>query len=303
MFLAAMTGPAAAQEGPSVVRGTVRVFHDPVQRALAEEVAETAAEVVAVPGFGRVRAPAGTRVFLARTPEDFRRMTDGRAPEWSGGVAFPDARVIVLPGYPTARAEHEGPAVTIRHEVAHLVIHERLPGPVPRWFDEGLSELASGSWDAESAWKLRVAFALGRAPALDSLELSWPAGADRARLAYLLSATAVQHLAERSGEDGFRLLLENWRREGSLEASVRSTYGLTMGQFEDEWRASVRSRYGWLQALTAASVVWVATTVVFLLAWIPRRRRNRAKLAEMRAEEFMLPPPRADGVDVQYPIG
>jgi hypothetical protein len=301
----AAQGPPAGwrESGPVVERGTVRVFHAAGQRALAEEVAAVASAPLVVPGMGRVTAPPSTRIYLAPDPAGFRALTDGRAPEWAGGVAFPAVRVIVLPAYPTARSAEEGPEVTIRHEVAHLAIHARLPGAVPRWFDEGLSEMAAGSWDAEAAWKLRVAIALGRAPALDSLALGWPAGADRARLAYLLSTTAVQHLHRRGGEEGFRLLLANWRAEGTLDAAVRTTFGLTMGQLEDEWRDSVAARYGWLQALTAASLVWLVVTVLFLVSWIPRRRRNLAKLAEMRAEERMLMPPRMDGVDVEYPIG
>lgn len=291
--------PTWAQE--SVGRGPVRVLFWPGQRALAEEVLAVAERPLEMPGFGTVTAPDSTRIFLAPDPARFRVLTGGRAPEWAGGVAFPTARVIVLPGYPVPGVDQK-PAVTIRHEIAHLVVGDRLPQPVPRWFDEGLAELASGSWDVESAWKLRVAIALGRAPALDSLAMRWPVGAERARLAYLLSATAVQHVSERAGDDGFRLLLRNWQRDGSLEASVRSTFGMTMGQLEDEWRASVRSRYGWLQALAASGLVWMIATVLVLAAWIPRRRRNRARMAEMRAEERMLPPPRADGVDVEYPI-
>lgn len=291
--------PAAAQE--SVGAGPVRVFFWPGQRALADEVLATATRPLEMPGFGTVTAPDSTRIFVAPDAARFRELTGGRAPEWAGGVAFPRARVIVLPGYPVPGVSRNQTA-TIRHEIAHLVTNARLPQPVPRWFDEGLAELASGSWDVEGAWKLRLAIALGRAPALDSLALTWPVGAERARLAYLLSATAVQHVAERGGERGFRLLLRNWQRDGSLDASVRSTFGMTMGQLEDEWRAAVRSRYGWLQGLAASGLVWIVAAALVLLAWIPRRRRNRAKMAEMRAEERMLPPPRADGVDVEYPI-
>lgn len=291
--------PAAGQE--SVGAGPVRVFFWPGQRALAEEVLATATLPLEMPGFGTVTAPDSTRIFVAPDAARFRELTGGRAPEWAGAVAFPQARVIVLPGYPVPGVDRT-PAVTIRHEIAHLVTNARLPQPVPRWFDEGMAELASGSWDVESAWKLRLAIALGRAPALDSLALGWPVGAERARLAYLLSATAVQHVAERGGERGFRLLLRNWQRDGSLDASVRSTFGMTMGQLEDEWRAAVRSRYGWLQGLAASGLVWMVAAALVLLAWIPRRRRNRTKMDEMKAEERMLPPPRADGVDVEYPI-
>jgi hypothetical protein len=91
-----------------------------------------------------------------------------------------------------------------------------------------------------------VAFLTGRAPPLDSLSLEWPRGEEDARLAYLLSATAVRHLAERAGPDGFEVLMQAWQREGTLDRAIRSAYGMTMGQFEEEWARSVRRRYGWM---------------------------------------------------------
>ena len=154
----------------------------------------------------------------------------------------------------------------------------------------------------ESAWQLRMALALGQGPQLDSLAMSWPRGAERARFAYLVSATAVQHVAERSGEEGFRTLLANWRRSESFDAAVRTTFGMTRGQLEDEWRGAVRTRYGWLQGITHTAIIWVPAVVLLLVSYIPRRRENRRKLAEMEAENRMLPPPRADGLDVQYPL-
>jgi hypothetical protein len=147
-----------------------------------------------------------------------------------------------------------------------------------------------------------VAFLTGRAPPLDSLSLEWPRGEEDARLAYLLSATAVRHLAERAGPDGFEVLIQAWRREGTLDRAIRSAYGMTMGQFEEEWARSVRRRYGWMLVGAQAGVFWVFAAGLLVVLFGLRRRRDRARLAEMRLEERMLPPPRADGVDVQYPL-
>jgi hypothetical protein len=280
----------------------VRVLHAPRHAALARQVLATARRPLVFPGLGSVSLPESTTIVLAPSAAAFRAATGGGAPEWAGGVAIPSRRTLVLPVYPSAAVREQDAAATLRHEIAHLVLHDRIPEPIPRWFDEGYAEVASGSWDVEGAWRLRVAFLLGRAPPLDSLTLDWPAGAERARLAYLLSATAVQHLQRVGGERGFALLLENWRREGTLAAAVRTTYGMSLGHFEDEWRKDVRNRYGWLFALASVSVLWGLVTLATLLAWYPRRRRNRRRMEAMRAEERMLPPPRPEGEEVDYPI-
>jgi hypothetical protein len=266
----------------------VRVIHAPRHAALAREVLAAAMRPMPLPGFGRGAVPDSTTILLAPTPADFSAATGGGAPEWAGGVAIPDYRIIVLPVYPIPNVRPVDAAATLRHEVAHLALHERLPGPIPRWFNEGYAEVASGSWDVESGWTLRLAFLLGRAPPLDSLALEWPRTAARARLAYLLSATMVDHLRRRSGERGFALLMDNWRREGSLDRSVRVTFGMTMGQLEDEWRKDVRKRYGWLSVAGNVGLIWAI--------------RNRMRMEAMERENLMLPPPRDDGVDVEYPL-
>jgi hypothetical protein len=217
-------------------------------------------------------------------------------------VAFPTSGTIVLPLYRSARTRPEALPVTLRHELIHLALRRELPEPIPRWFDEGYAEWVSGGWDPESAWQLRVAILLGRAPSLDSLTLAWPRGAERARLAYLLSATAVQHLAERTGPRGFETLIRAWREEGSLDGAIRTAYGMTSGEFEEEWKGMVRRRYGWPLLLSQAGVFWLAVAIFLVGITLLRRRRDRAKLAEMRAEERMLPPPREPGLDVDYPL-
>jgi len=293
--------PAAAQT-EALADGSVRVVYAPRHRAFAREVLAAARTPVRFPGLGAVSVPESTTIILAPDAPAFAEATGGGVPEWAGGVAIPDLRRIVLPRYAGARVRDDELGTVLRHEVAHLVLHDRLPDNIPRWFDEGYAEVASGGWDVEGAWQLRVGFVTGGLPRLDSLALEWPRGSVDARNAYLLSATAVDYLRRRGGERGMELLFANWRQDGSLEAAVRTTFGITMGQLENEWRADVRSRYGWLAMLSSAAVIWVIATALVLLAWIPRRRRNRLKIEQMDAEERMLPPPRPEMAGVEYPL-
>lgn len=292
--------PAAAQE--TLRSGTVTIDFAPRQRGLARQVLAAATRPFRLPGLGSASAPDSTTIILAPTPAAFRAATGGGAPEWAGGVAIPELRRIVIPAYPSAGVRDDEKGTVLRHEVVHLVLHDRLPEGVPRWFDEGYAEVASGGWDVEGAWQLRLALLTGAAPPLDSLELGWPARAEEARTAYLLSATAVDYLRRRAGEEGMALLFSNWREQGDFERALRTTFGITLGQLEDEWRGDVKLRYGWLLAASNLAVVWLAATVLVLAAWLPRRRRNRRKLAEMDAEERMLPPARPEMADVVYPI-
>lgn len=285
------TGTATSQ--PADVRqidaGSSRVVYWARHHELAARVATIVEEPLRLPGLPGAATPENSTIYLAPSPPVFDSLTGGRAPHWSAGVAIPAQRVVVIPVYPVRADFQRDPLVTLRHELAHLVLHHELPAPPPRWFDEGYATWASGGWDQSSAWQIRLAFLLGRAPPLDSLTLEWPRGAEEARLAYLLSASAVRYLAEIGGAHGFEILLSVWREEGSLDAALRQVYGMTPGQFERNWGRMVQRRYGWLLAISQIALFWTfAALLLIVLFWI-RRRRKRERLAQLELEELASP--------------
>jgi hypothetical protein len=231
--------------------------------------------------------PAGVTAVLAHTSEAFDELTGGVVPEWRAGVAIPSAGMLVIPSGEGPRVLDPEGRRTLRHEWAHLGLHAYLGDlRVPRWFSEGYAQWASGGFDASEAWRLRVLLALGRAPPMDSLELRWPAGREEARTAYLLAASAIAYLLEPSGERGLAIFLERWREQRSFDEALRSTFGVTPGQFEEDWKRHVRSRYGWLLVLGHSTVFWMLLVLVLLLMVRTRRVRNREKLARLRAAEL-----------------
>lgn len=279
-------GPAAT--GGTLVQGPVRFHFAPAARPLARHLAALAAGYRALPGLPPdvLRRGPPVEVYLAPTPAAFDSLTGGAAPDWGAGVAAPESGIIVLPAYFSRRADESQLGEILRHELAHIGLHRYLaPARVPRWFDEGYATWAAGGLDWQSAWLIRIAFALHRAPPLDSLELEFPAGETDARVAYLLSATAVQALAQRAGDVGLTRLLARWRKTGSFEIALRRTFGVTSGQFEREWRESVKRRYGWLVVLGDTAVFWLLVAPGLVALWLIRRRRDRARLERLRASE------------------
>jgi len=277
---------------PQVIRSdAVEVVFWSGHDAVAQRALEIATRPQRMPGLPDDPALTAGTIYLAPSPFEFDSLTGGRVPHWGAGVAIPSLRTIVLPLYPAPGGGDRDPGVTLRHELAHLALHAYLPTPIPRWFDEGYATWVSGGWDQAAAWQIRFAFLVGRAPPLDSLALTWPRGAEQARLAYLLSASAVQHLVEIGGEPGFGALLEAWRREGSFDSALRLVYGMTPGQFERGWATMVRRRYGWLLALSQVTVLWGFFAVVLLALWVVRRRRNRERLDEMERDDRINPSP------------
>ena len=103
------------------------------------------------------------------------------------------------------------------------------------------------------------------------------------------------------GEPAFAAFIQEWLREGTLDGAMRNVYQISPSQFEREWRSMVRRRYGWLLAVSQLGVFWGGFALLVILLGSLRRRRNRERMDELRREEYMLPPPSPDGVDVEYP--
>ena len=275
--------PAGELAGDPGYRATV--FYWPGDSLRALRVAGIIEGVPDLPGLPP-GIPSGAHIVLVPSEALFDSLTGGLVPEWGAGVAVPSLGRIVLPIYPAERTRGWDEPRVVRHEWAHIALHQALPGlRIPRWFNEGYAEWASGAWTAEEGWRLRVAMAMGRLPPLDSLALEWPRDRASAELSYVLAASAVEFLVDRSGERGIRVLLERWAEEQSFEAAIRGTYGLTGSQLEEDWRGFVRSRYGWLTVLARSAVFWLLAGVVLTGLFVIRKRRDRVRMEKLRAEE------------------
>lgn len=226
-------------------------------------------------------------IYLAASDAEFTQLTAGRAPEWGAGVASPEDGIIILRAYSGPHSDFQEWPRVLTHELAHIALHRQLGDAlIPRWFDEGFAEWSAGELDAEAAWMMRVAFATRHAPALDSLELSWPVMATDARVAYSLAASVVQYLVRQSGERGLAIMLQRWRETSSFERALALTYGLSVDQLETHWRKDVKKRYGWLAIISQTSVAFTATGIGVVALYVIRRRRDRRKMAQLRATEL-----------------
>jgi glycerophosphoryl diester phosphodiesterase len=289
LLTAVSTSMAAAQTVPSITQHPFTVVFSLGSQRLAARVLHMAGAMQALPGIPNYHwRTEPIQIVLAPSEPAFQAVTGGQIPEWGAGVAIPARSMIVLPAW--GSVERGGPldyGRVLRHEIAHIALHRAVrPSLPPRWFDEGYASWAANEVDRSSAWMLRLAFFTGSAPPLDSLTLDWPRGAAEARLAYLLSGTVIEFLVDESGERGLNRLLERWRLTGNFEQSLIATYGVNTGTLETQWVRYVKKKYGWTVIVSQSAIFGgFAGAIVFVLYFI-RRRRDRAKLKKLRAEEM-----------------
>ena len=249
---------------------------------LARALLAGAARADSFPGLARPRA----RVLLALAPDGrtFRQWGGAGAPEWGAALAFPHQRRIIMQG--RAGASDAGdPAAVLHHELAHLALHEALGDLPPRWFDEGYASYAAGEIDRDDVLAANLALVARGVPRLGDLDAYFVAGAGAAQEGYAFAYRAVADLAALDPERGLALFFAHWRETGRFDLAVRQAYGVTADAFEAEWRRRTRQRYGILALAANVSLVSAAALVVILPLWSQRRRRDRERLAAMRAAD------------------
>ncbi len=233
---------------------------------------------------GLPRPMRRAEIFIAPDDRRFREWMGEGVPEWGAAVAYPDQHRIVMQGR-GADSRAGDPRVTLRHEIAHLALHEYAGWRLPHWFNEGYASYSAGEWGREQVLASSFVLALRGVPHLATLDSMISGGTARAEQGYALAHRAVADIAALDQAGGLTLLFRHLPKTGSLDAALRTAYGVTLDGFESTWRRSTRTRYG---ALALFADVGFASLVLFLLIapfWVSRRRRDRSRLAAMAAAD------------------
>lgn len=280
---AARIPPPTAQEARvRLTEGRFTVVADETNGALARSLLEHALRTDTFPGLPRPRARV--TLVIAGDARQFREWIGPTVPEWGSAVAFPDENRIVMQGR-GAGARAGDPFEVVRHELAHLALHETLGDLTPRWFDEGYASFAAREWSREDALRTNLALVIRGTPTFDELERWFSGGAPRAEAAYALSYRAVADLAELDPRRGLGVLFAEWGRTGKLDTAIRNAYGLTLAGFETRWRNRTRRRYGGLAVLADVTLAASFILAVVLPLYVARRRRDRRRMAALRAAD------------------
>jgi hypothetical protein len=224
-------------------------------------------------------------IVVAQDRARFRALVGQGAPEYGSAVAIPAERRIVMQGS-RAASDAGNPMEALRHELAHLALHEALGDLPSRWFDEGYATVAAGEWGRDEIFATNVALALRGMPSLEALDQRFAGGAEQATAAYALAHRAVVELASLDPKRGLALFFRYWRESGDFDVAIREAFGMTEVAFEKRWRDRTQRRYGALALFADLSLGALVLLVVVTPLYMIRRRRDRDRLAKMmRAEQ------------------
>lgn len=262
--------------------GRFTVVADQRDTRLAESLLADALARDTFPGLPKPKAPV--LIAIAPTATQFREWVGSGAPEWGAAIAIPSQQRIIMQGS-RAGADAGNPLVVLRHELAHLALHEAMGDLPPRWFDEGYASVAAGEWNRETALETSVSMMWRSLPGLAQLEQGFSGGASEAQWSYALAHRVVSEMQAMDPANGLRNFFRQWSETRSFESAIRLSYGLTGTQFDRYWQSRTRSRYGALAIVANLSLIMGVFGVLLGPLFLMRRRRNRARLEKMRAAE------------------
>ncbi|MDX2165523.1 MAG: peptidase MA family metallohydrolase [Deltaproteobacteria bacterium] len=171
----------------------------------------------------------GERVPVVLYPsEEFHDVT--QTPSWSSGVY--DGR-IKLPVGNLVGGDQAALERTLRHEYAHMLVHELGRGNAPVWLNEGVA-----IWSEETRDGDRTDWALGAIAGQELFPLATLQGpflqlpADRVHVAYAQSYLATRALLVRHGAQPIRSLLEALGAGEPFDQAFRGTFNQDLAGFE-----------------------------------------------------------------------
>ena len=167
--------------------------------------------------------------------------------------AIPQRNLMVI-DYTKMNTHPFSLGTTIKHELCHLLLHSRVKnGNLPRWLDEGISQLASdGIAEIMMSRKgaiLEEAVLSKNLLSMRGLSRSFPRDDESLLLAYEESKSFVEFINQEFGQRGIRNLLKNLQGGNNIDEAVFNTFSISFDELERRWHSHIRRNITWFTYL------------------------------------------------------
>jgi hypothetical protein len=201
-------------------------------------------------------------LVLTTNRERFEEMTG------SGVVvayAVPQRKLMVI-DYTKMNTAPFSLGTIMKHELCHLFLHNRVKnGRLPRWLDEGISQLASdGIAEIMMSRKgsiLDKAVLSNKLLSMKRLSQSFPRDKESLLLAYEESKSFVEFINHEFGRERILDLLGHLQEGSEIDGAVLKSFSIPFDELERRWHTHLRKKITWFTYL--ANNLY---TILFFLA-------------------------------------
>jgi len=201
-------------------------------------------------------------LVLTNNRERFEEMTG------SGVVvayAVPQRKLMVI-DYTKMNTAPFSLGTIMKHELCHLFLHNRVKnGRLPRWLDEGISQLASdGIAEIMMSRKgsiLDKAVLSKKLLSMKRLSQSFPRDKESLLLSYEESKSFVEFINHEFGRERILDLLGHLREGSEIDGAVLKSFSIPFDELERRWHTHLKKKITWFTYL--ANNLY---TILFFLA-------------------------------------
>ena len=265
---------------------------DPLARQVAELLPIAQREIEAT--LGLAFRGQGV-VVLCGSGRSFRIATPGVDHRHTLGVAYPARSTIYLNCEAIEAASYESFAITLRHELSHVVVGEvirRGHRRVPLWFYEGVAVWTSGKLPRYNVEAFDLAVRAGSLRPLDELTKAFPLDPVQRGVAYEQSESFIRFLVARHGPDAVQRILCALADGTDFTDAIALATDSNLIALHQEWLASLTPRWPWLSWAFnlvfhpySAFGIFGAMTLLALASFAVYWRRRQRRYAEWDREE------------------
>lgn len=161
-----------------------------------------------------------------------------------GGQANADIRTLFAQIAPSS-IDDAWVANVVPHELIHLVFDTAVKNPYhfpPRWLNEGLASYLGVGYQASDRAAVEAAARSGDLIPLDGLTGQFPTSLGRFGLAYSESASAIDFLIRRHGQESMVTLVRSYAGGRTDDEAFQAAIGMDVAAFNEAWLADLGAR-------------------------------------------------------------
>ena len=226
----------------------------------------------------QVKEAGKVLVILAPDRATFFALQPPGVPDWASGTSYPDRRAIFLKPLDPLEVRAATLPGIFAHELAHLILHQRLAGVrPPRWLDEGIASRYGRSLDWDLLGPLLSVGLTGRCLPFSVLDDTFPESGSQARLAYAQSTDFVGFLLKSFGPAAFNTLLDRIAAGEPADAALKAAFGQDLAELSARWLRQVRWTYGLVGLLLGGIPLWFGIALLGIWAYARKRQTSRLR--------------------------
>ena len=229
-----------------------------------------------------------TKVYLAPSFRQYQELQPGgEVPSWSAAVAYPSLNLIIIQSPKAANGKGIDLGKVFKHELTHIALGKAFSKreEIPLWLNEGLAMYESREWDFSRVSTITRAVLTDSLIPLSEITRLFPLEASKAELAYSESFYLISFLISQYGKESFHRFLKEYSGGKELKDVLREVYGIKWEELEEKWRHYLKVRFSWFPIVTSTTTLWFLVTIVFIFAYIRKKKVTRLKFEQWEREE------------------